>query len=380
MKLSHSAIGLYMSCPKKYSLHYIERLRDKSTHAALLFGSALDVTLNQILLDLSRGALDPLCQTYDNIFLNNWRNGTINDKSVELMTNENLVYANTDFDAEILEKSDLLSVHYKMNSDYAALGVAKELADILTIFKTLHEKKLEVGYGGMSLVEKQFYNHMNWISSIRKAGLMIRAYVAQIVPKIKKVHSIQKSITLENAEGDSVVGFIDAVLEFHKEGLVLIDHKTSAREYEWDAVLKSTQLALYLHAIKDEFPTQQAGYIVFKKLIQKNRTKKCNKCGYSGETRAKTCDQTIDSKRCHGEWTETIKPEASIQVLINEIPAKLESMVIENFAEVVHVAKLGVFPRNLSSCEKPFLCQFYNKCHSNDTSNLIKLEDKKESK
>ena len=49
-KISHSAWQKYLTCPKMYDYHYNQRLRPAGTSSALLFGTAIDEALNDLLL------------------------------------------------------------------------------------------------------------------------------------------------------------------------------------------------------------------------------------------------------------------------------------------------------------------------------------------
>jgi hypothetical protein len=49
-KISYSAWGKYLTCPKMYDLHYNEKLRPTGKSSALAFGVAIDAGLNTLLL------------------------------------------------------------------------------------------------------------------------------------------------------------------------------------------------------------------------------------------------------------------------------------------------------------------------------------------
>ena len=49
-KLSHSQVSRYGLCPKSYEFHYVRKIRTSVMSAALVYGSALDSALNQLLL------------------------------------------------------------------------------------------------------------------------------------------------------------------------------------------------------------------------------------------------------------------------------------------------------------------------------------------
>lgn len=378
-RLSHSSVTKYGECPYKYKLHYVDRLRGKYTSAALLFGSALDVALSQMLADHAENNLDHLGQSYEAAFNNNWLRAKINDKIVELMESEEVVYAATDFDHKLLTDKDWLLAMTKLQNNFAAAGKlpSPDKDGVMAIYKAVLEHKQDKGFDNLLPEERKFYNFMNWLSLYKKAQLMLKAYREQIIPRIKKVLAIQRQVDLEGEAGDSIVGFIDFICEWEDGSIVVFDNKTSAREYAYDAVSKSPQLTLYVHAVENEFKTRKAGFIVMKKAIKKNTSKKCQTCKFDGEdSRAKTCTKETKGKRCGGTWTEVIKPEADIQVLVGSIPEQLETVVMENFVEVNAAITAKSFPRNLNACESNYgPCVYYSLCHRNSTKDLVNLNE-----
>jgi hypothetical protein len=118
----------------------------------------------------------------------------------------------------------------------------------------------------------------------------------------------------------------------------------------------------------------QAGYLVFRKGIIKNKVKKCGKCGYDGSgARHKTCNNLNSIVRCNGDWVETFSPEVEIQIIRDKIPEQTENIVLENVDAVNKAISAGVFVRNFDSCVKPWgKCAYYNLCYKNDDSDLEK--------
>ncbi|TXI04130.1 MAG: PD-(D/E)XK nuclease family protein [Rhizobium sp.] len=53
--LSHSAISKYEACPEQYRLHYVERLGVRETSSNLVFGSAIDKTIKEIIEGIYHG-------------------------------------------------------------------------------------------------------------------------------------------------------------------------------------------------------------------------------------------------------------------------------------------------------------------------------------
>ena len=87
-KLSHSQANKFMECPQAWSYHYNDRLRSKYSHAALLFGSAIDFALGTL--------LKPGEKTPEQIFDYFWTFQEINGEKTYIPTCTSIVYANSD--------------------------------------------------------------------------------------------------------------------------------------------------------------------------------------------------------------------------------------------------------------------------------------------
>lgn len=324
-KLSYSQVSKYTMCGQSYFYHYEKRIRPKFTTGALIFGSALDEALGTLLLNKG----DPYA-----IFDKAFTNARINKTVESIPKSTKLVYSNTDFDADILSKDDL--------DELATLDSKWEE----TIAKLKSKKSLS-GFDSLTVEEKQFYNYANWLSMRRKGHLMIDAYKEKILPKLTKVYEVQKKVSLSNGD-DVVEGFIDFIAEYDGKK-VIFDNKTATFPYEPDSVVTSPQLSLYVHA---EGSTKWGGYIVLNKLVKKNRTKVCSKCGHDGSGgRHKSCNNEVEGKRCGGDWTETVKPEISTQIIVDKIPPRTEQIVIENMDKANDGIKNRVFTRNFNMCD-----------------------------
>lgn len=356
-KLSHSSVSRFQQCGKSYEYHYIKRIREIKTSGALLFGSALDTTFNSILTDFNKEAYDPTFEKYKAIFLHNWTQGTINKKTEILIESPNIVYANADFDKVLVEP----------------FFSEKQL----NFFKALKYKKESTGLDSLEPNELKLFNKINWTTLREKGYLILETFRKEFLPKITEVLAIQSEIKLKDENGDEVVGFCDAVVKWHDGRTIIIDFKTSSIEYKPDSVLKSQQLTLYVHSLNPTFNTRTAGYVVFRKGILKNKDLVCSVCSYNGSnTRYKTCSNEINGKRCNGSWTEKIRPEAIMNVIIDDIPEQTERIVIENFNVINKAINSGVFVRNFQSCEQPWgSCPFKRLCF-NDSMKGLEIHDK----
>ena len=354
-KLSHSSVTKYTDCSKAWELHYKKGFRGNLHSSALLFGTALDKALEHLIITRDESASIK-------IFKNMWTEQDLNGVKTQLKEATNVVYANSDFDYEILEQ-------------FCQLGddlPTKEQVD------ALYELKDKLSYDGLPNSKKKELNFINWHVMLVKGTLMIQEASKIINKNVEKVLGTQVKVELTNSEGDSIIGYADAVVKWKGyDKPIILDFKTSSRMYEDNAVMTSPQLSLYVHGLSPDFEnTRLAGFFVLHKHIRKNKTKTCTKCGFDGTGgRHKTCNNIIEGIRCDGEWKEILNPSIFTQILINEIPEKLEQIVIENMNMVNAAIKTEIFPRNLSACIKPYgKCAFYEICHKDDYSQVIKKD------
>lgn len=364
-KLSFSQTQRYQMCPRSYKYHYIERLRPNVQSGALAFGSAMDDALNNLLTSNTNP---------EDIFEKKFTYQEINGENTYVPTAENLVYANSDFDNDLLTKDDFSFVEEKIKE-----GIISGSSNIMETYTLLRERKTKEGLGKFSTKDIKFYNLLNWLCLRRKGFLMIDAYRRKVLPKIERVHVVQEYVCLENAVGDKVIGYVDLVADIKGVGTVILDNKTSSMEYEEDAVLTSAQLALYTHCLSEKFNTRKAGYIVMKKAISKNRKKICKVCGNDGSgARHKTCNAEVEGKRCGGEWDETIDPDVYIQILIDEVPATTENIVMENIDSINEAIKCNQFHRNLNSCNNWYggKCPYIDMCYKGSKKGLSQAPER----
>lgn len=338
LKLSHSQCSKYTQCPQAYKYHYIDRIRPSLSPASLLFGSALDSAVNELLKPERN--ISP-----EEIFLESFTNANINNNKTYLPTCTRLTYASSDLDLDLLD-------------------ITEESKEKLNALKS---KKSKFGLDSFTKDEHVFYNEHCWKSLKIKGLLMLQAYRDKVLPLLEEVLEVQVPISLSNGE-DTVTGFVDVVARVKGEGIVILDNKTSSIEYADDSVITSPQLSLYMHALYPKYETRKAGYIVLRKQVRKNKVKICSKCGHDGSaTRHTTCANTINEKRCGGQFNESISPEIDIQVIINNIPDRTEDIVLENYDTITHAIKSQVFPRNLHSCTNMYggPCPYFNLCYKN---------------
>jgi hypothetical protein len=355
-RLSYSAINTFNSCGQKYKFHYVDRLRSKTTSSPLVFGSAIDEALNELLV--SRDLAKSLA-----VFEKKWNFQYVNGKYTDLANTDLVTYSDSDMDTDLVEPI------------------------VAETYEGLSKQKKETGQ--LSAEEVLQLNRCFWHSLRAKGRIMIESYNKKIMPRVKQTLAVQHETSLVNAEGDVIKQILDAVVVWEDDSIILMDNKTAARAYADDSAATSPQLISYYHKAKEEFGVQAVGFIVMEKNIRKNRIKICSKCETDGSSsRAKTCDvETIGmvikrgkevegTVRCDGEWKVTLDPECVINVIVDTVSEVAEDLVLSSFQEANDAIKTGRYTKNLSACKSPFPCQFYDKCWKGKEDNLIVLEKK----
>lgn len=367
-RLSYSQIRLYNECGMKYKYHYVDGYREKTKSGALLFGSAIDKTFEEILRNPNSTESD------HEIFDRNWQKGEINKRTFELPECTLVGYGSSDFDYELLKDDDLRFLQAKKAELVPRFSIKESLEEIYSELADLkkqndnHIRPWEEG-------ELKLHNLFNWLCLRRKGHLMCDTNRKEILPKIKKVLGLQKRSELVNETNDTLLGYLDVECiwdDGSPEGLhCILDYKTAGQEYDADSVETSPQLTIYCYS--NNIPN--AGFVVFLKQIKKNRQKVCVSCGFDGSGgRHKTCNNETNGKRCGGAWNETITPECKVQTIVKAIPERTIEIVMEN-VETTNVSITNkIFNRNFNACKQAYgRCAFFNLCYKNDDKDLEKV-------
>lgn len=338
--LSYSGYNTYMSCPKKYDYHYNEKLKPESYPFHLLYGSALDAAMTEVL----RGDSDAVALTFSYHIL-------------KKLYTDKVIYSKSDIDLDLNTEYSEYDLNDMLSSDWVGFTI-QEVVDYvfnnIALGKEIDDK------------QKKAIDFILIQNTLEKIKLMLEGYHNYIEPRIEKVISIQEKVKR------GILDFKAKVKDI--EGEVIIDVKTSSRDYPNEAVLNSVQLAGY---VPQKDGVYNGAYIVFNKNIRKNKTKVCGECGNNGTGgRHKTCNQLVNDVRCNGEWIEEITPEVIPQFIISEIPDHNIKMVESEYSKTEELIKNGVFPRNLNSCGQQFgqPCPYINLCWKGDYSGLVKEE------
>lgn len=354
-KLSYSKADTYNICPKSYEFKYVDKIQSTTLSSALLFGSAFDEALNFLLTGAS-------LKQAKQVFIDKLE--TFN--GVYMPTNENISYTLSDFDANIIGEVDRRKLVKALELDTEQIN---------EVYASLKDRRKEI-----KGKEKKTFNMLSWVSMLNKGLLMLDSYEKNVMPLITKVISVQEKVNITNQDGDQINGLVDLVAELKgHDGSIILDNKTASKKYKEDSVVTSGQLSLYTHILKSKYKTRKAGYIVLDKKVNLNRIKICKTCGFNGGNKQhKTCFNTIEGKRCGGDWNETINPSIDVQIIIDEIPKETEKTVLENMDIINDKIKNKEFPKNEQSCSNYFgkPCDYYGLCHFGSMEGLVKSDKK----
>ena len=366
MRLSFSQISKYGQCPRSYKLYYVDKLRERSATAFLAFGSAMDEALNSLLRDYQKSKT--ITVDYKAAFDECWQTVEVNKRKHQLMDCILVGYAKTDFVEDLLTSDDRRFAKAKL----VEYGV-EEMESYTILKNQLEEERSRRATVHFPENRHKALNLLNWLSMRRKAHLMLDAYVRDIIPKIESVTAVQKQVELKSDCGSSLIGYVDAIVRFKgDERDSVMDNKTSSSPYSEDQVKTSQQLSLYTYALG----LNRAAYAVMNKNIRMNREKVCSACGFESTGAHKTCNNTVEGKRCNATWNETVKPEAVTQLIVDGIEEQTQHVVIDNIAEVNDAIAANVFPKNLSACKNIYgnPCPYISACWKNQTDYLEKVE------
>jgi PD-(D/E)XK nuclease superfamily len=283
IQLSFSACDRYLTSAFSYYLHYMLRIRPEENSSALFFGSAIDTGLNELLrppLDRSPEALVRAKAA----FAAAWGAAEINGEQVILSNPGVIKFSKADYDESVFP-------------DFAGPGT---------------------------------FLNPSW-QSMRYKGLMIlEAYAAQVVPKIREVLAVQREISLTNDLGDVFIGVVDLIVVWEDGRRLLLDNKTAARKYDKNAVEISEQLATYFEAVKDEYQLDGIGFVVIPKKFRRK-----------------------------------VEPLVPIDIMIGQVNEGIVAQTFEKYENVLDGIKNARFPcEQAKCCSKPWPCSYKRFCDS----------------
>lgn len=314
-KLSFSAYKRFMTCPKYYQYHDIDKDRPPGTTSALLFGTYID---NVIELRLKNSEIIP---------------------EFSLPASERVTFYPDDLDLDLIE-DEILNV---LETDARSLGWSGDsITDALKGFISDQE----------NLSDNQYFILQFAITQIlrTKARAMISSFEKWILPDIKEIHSCQQKV-----ENLSFTGIADLIVTLQDGRKAILDIKTSSAPYAKNSARYSAQLALYAHLAECD----AVGFVVLNKTISKNKVKTCATCNHS-----ETGGSRKNCPKCKTAMSYTVNPSSYSQLIVENISDEIRNLTKDALNDTIKCIENGVFPRNLTACTKMYgkPCPYIKKC------------------
>jgi hypothetical protein len=234
--------------------------------------------------------------------------GTIIEKSIDALLVDGVT---------LKEAQDLFEKNYqryKINEKWETL----KSSDKVRFFKSDFQENAHTEEELEFLADKP-HNFRCWSSRIKSGKLMIQEFYDNVMPNIKKLIASQVYVSIDNGNGDQIIGYADYIVEWIDGRILVLDLKTSAGPYSKDAVLtmeKGSQTALYYSALKDEYKLDGAGFIVLEKKI-----------------RVRT-------------------PQTRSQIIIDVPPDELIQETFDEFDEMLYNIRQAYFPCKAPDCNR----------------------------
>ena len=337
--ISYSKVSTFKTCPQKYYLNSTYPI--EISNSALPFGKAVETGVDVV---IEGGKLEDaklkFQECWKRLPASRW------EGPKDVFDSETIFYYGTDYDTQLIQDDDVTQVE----------AWQKEL---LPETKLKWQDQMDMFSGALKDgttiegAERKFANRVMWLCCLRRGGLMIEAFVRDLLPKIEEVVSAQKSISIKNDEGDKVDGFIDYIMKLKGyDEPIVVDLKTAGKFYTGHDLNTSDQLGIYAAAEKINY----IGYMVLSKTIKHDKS--CDKCGHARENSRKT-----NCERCdEGKYTK-VDSRADTQLLVRKLRDGEAQEVMDDFSDVLLAVKNGVNWKNPGSCfDYNKKCEYYDFC------------------
>lgn len=313
--LSHTRKDMYTLCARKYKLHYIDNIREATIGSALVLGTSIDLGLNRLLLGKS-------LEDANKAFIDAFSYQVINGDKVYVPESDKVTYFKKDLNPLLIKEGEPIHPWYSLKN----LGL-----------------------------------------------MMLEAYQREVIPRIQKVHFIQKQIMVQSDTDDVIGGVADFGATIDNIKKVVVDNKTASKRYPKDSVKTSPQLALYQFALNAD----KAAYVVLVKDPLKKSVKVCATCNASHiDSKIKTCNGILkdSKKRCNGILKDTISLSIDIQVIIDDVSLDTTEKTIEEYSNLSYNIKMENFEPDFSKCSNQWgrRCAMFDYCRNGSMEGLVK--------
>lgn len=361
--VSYSAATRYKTCPTKFFLS--KRFSDKRISSAFPFGKAVEKAVD--------AALDGKdINVAKDVFLAHWNQEHIRGNEYrQVFDNLDLTYYASDLDRNLFALEDeaqldkwaeeILDEHRR-----GWLEIIEEIASDISGDRPVNEAQIA------------FYNRVMWTCCRIRAFVMLEAFYRDILPKIdltqREHFSSQREVSMQNNEGDKIVGYVDYVVYLKDHGWAILDLKTGASPYAMHKLNTSEQLKTYVAAIGDEIGSKKAGYCVLIKKIKVDKS--CNKCDAPREGLAKKCK----TEGCGGEYCKNT-PRGEAQLIVKDYQDEELDDLLDDYMNVAVAIKNEVKFKNPENCHAfGRVCEFYDHCWKRKALEDIPHLEEKEKK
>lgn len=368
IRLSHSAIDKFKTCPKMYKFHYKDRIREEKLGSALLLGNAIDESLNELLKTKLKNPPEDIRNPLE-VFAENMLNFEYNKEVLDVPFSLKVRYSMADYDEDIIDKdSELQLVEFLKEEGYDNTNPFEVMANIIKLVRAY-------GYAELEEVDQTFYNFASWISLGQKGVMMIEAYEDKLLPEIEEVEAIQVEVSLPNELGDKITGYEDFKAKLTDGKTYVCDNKTSSRKYADDSVRESQQLCIYT-----EFENLEDGaFFVLNKKVRKVQEKTCLTCGEVTTKTVKKCAGAINpakpatgKNRCNGEFTIKLICSIDTQIIKDKVTEEQKDLTFECFHGILEDIRSGNFERIPKNDCFHFgrKCPYWERCNGRDEESL----------
>jgi hypothetical protein len=349
---------------------YNEGYKANTEGSSLYFGTAVDTAVGAMLT----GNPDWL-----QVFYDKWEFQALNGNPIRIFDNARVTYSHKDFDADVLEDKDFAKLSaWAKELGFFGITDSPTNAQLVDLYKVASKAKASP-YIKLTDEQYKYFNRCSWLSMKRKGKLLLTAFKDQFVPKIKKVHALQKRSKIEDPNsGDSIVGYIDMILEIDGyDKPIIFDLKTAGMYYDQATIDLSPQLTLYSAMEARNYNTDLVGYVVLCKNINKDELSTCSVCGSKKTSSHRTCNANkTDGTRCNGAWLESRVCNPRIQVMVEQKSQTQINDLLEDISNLILAMKNRIVYKNTKKCTDWYgaVCPYYNLCHKGDASGLTKTK------
>lgn len=371
MRTSYSQSSTFKDCSQHWYWRYKEKYEGEDSGASTFFGSAVDSAVMHLL----EGGIDTFKEEFSKLW---YKQKDRKKNDIIIYDNDNIIFGYADFDKDVLTESNMQTLEEQIKE----LGLHYLGKDGVTVYKAVAKIKKNP-YKRIKQNELKYFNRASWLSMHQKGLILLDSFYEQFYPRIEKVLTTQKFALLkDNETGDIIQGVIDMVLKLkNHDKPIIFDLKTASKAYTQEQIDFSDQLTLYAAMEGSKFNTDQVGYVVLSKNINKDKESFCISCGHKKQGKHRTCNNQITTAegtitRCNGTWEDKVLLKPKVQVLIQTKSDKEIERVLNEQINIIMAMKNNTIFKNTSKCSAWYggICPYKKLCWEGDATGLTKRD------